>query len=235
MGRQTTGLEPSLLVRYRFDTPVQLRRHLHAANVERRYLFLRDPGPQFATGARIVLEVSFHAHPQRYVLHGMVRWHDQGSRAATWLEVAEADLHHRRCPASWRQRTARRLPADLIAEIRPAHAPPFVGRILDLAEHGARVFAGGHELGDGPLSMTFLPSERRLPLVETMGHLVWSHAPEAGIAMPGDADVSHRRLLYSLEQAWRDAVSLAHPRACECGKGGLPDELLGISASPPVL
>jgi hypothetical protein len=45
--------------------------------------------------------------------------------------------------------------------------------------------------------------------------------------MPGRTDALHPALLHSLEQAWRAAISLAHPRSCICGENGLPDELLG--------
>ncbi|HWE25560.1 MAG TPA: PilZ domain-containing protein, partial [Myxococcales bacterium] len=204
--RHQTGLEPSHLVRYRFDTQQQLRKHVHAANAGRRYFFLRDPAPQFATGARVVLEVSFRVQPQRCVLHGMVRWRDHGSQAMAWLELPKIRLHHRRPLPASRRRKARRLPADLMAEIRPAQSAPFVCRILDLAEHGVRVFAGTHQLRAGPLAMTLLPAEGRLLPVETVGRVVWARANEIGIEMPGHADGSHKALLESLDQAWRGAL-----------------------------
>jgi hypothetical protein len=225
MRRQTTISERSHLVRYRFDDPAQLGKHLHATDAHGRYLFLRDPGPQFGTGARVVLDVSFRANAHRCVLHGLVRLRDHGSRSSAWLEVPAAARVQDGYPSPTRRRW-QRLPTDLMAEIRPNDVAPFLCRVLDLGPRGLRVFGNAESFGSGVLQMTLLPTEGSLPPVESGARVAWSRSHEVGIEILGTVAPSYPALLHSIEDAWGAADALSHPSSCTCSEGDLPDEWL---------
>ena len=233
MRRHRTIVERSHLVRYQFDDPAQLGKHLHATDAYGRYLFLRDPGPHFGTGARVVLDVSFGADPHRCVLHGLVRFRDHGSRSSAWLEVPGSARVQRWDPATHCRRRWRRLPADLMAEIQSRDVAPFLCRVLDVGPRGLRVFGNAESFAGGVLHMTVLPAEVSLPPVEAAGRVVWSRSHEVGIEMTGAVGPSHAALLGSLEDGWRSATALSHPPSCVCREGDLPDELLGRSPASP--
>ena len=232
--------ETTLLVRYLFDEPALLQQHLQLDADGGGSLFLPEPSLERAVGTRTVVEVVFRAPSHQCVLHGVVS--ARAPEGGLWIEVPAAGsagsiLRSGQAPQTLR-RESRRIAADLLAEVRPRAALPYLCRVTDLGRGGARLGAGTHSVGlaDQRVEVTLLGPEPGLPNVELQARFSRVKSREAGLQFVApDDSKSLTRLLSALELRWSDATRIVHGQTCGCVKGEPPRDFpLAARPSSPL-
>jgi PilZ domain-containing protein len=215
------------LLRHRFDSVDQVRRHLHVVDSS-TLLFFRDPTLGLTSGALVLVELAFESSEQTRVLRATVLARAEGQ--GLWLAVPNTrfarDVHER----GLSPRKGRRIGTDESVRLKRLDGAEYMVRLLDLSMGGARVGGGlPAQLTPGNIvALTLLPPEAgRAPEV-TRGKVVWMEDGEAGIMFDRDMEssrVAAGRLFRSLEQPWAHAREIRHLVGC-CKDGA--------SLDPPV-
>jgi hypothetical protein len=207
---------PELLLRYRFESLDQLKRHLNVMVGGRSLLFYPARHVAGEGGDRVVLETA--AGEQQMLLRGAVLSRVEGG---LWLDFPDGRLARRLGAGALTGRHQRRLPVDLMVDVRgPAHK---LGRLLDVSMGGGRL-AGVPGLNEG--------DEVVLRLMTALGGL----SPELGraqvvrSAVAGETAVKFVRtdtatrvaatkLFESIRARWASAPEVVHqPECCVDGK-----------------
>jgi hypothetical protein len=202
------SLETSWLLRYRFGEPEELRRHLRLPGAGPGFLFLDDHLLPFATGSRVVLEVSFKDGGHRTLFRGSIRSRE---RDGLWLE-----LPHAHAALGWirstkkARREDRRVSADLLAEVRMPGRPTYLCRVVDLGPGGARLSCGATEV-------TLLPPDPGLPSADVRGRVAWLGRREIGISFR-EPPPQVQDLVCIFEARWERSDLLSHSESCVCAQ-----------------
>ena len=200
--------DASWLVRYSFESPAHLARHLTLGEG----LFLPERALPCGPGARVLVEIGFPHASDSPLLHGRVRARE---RAGLWVDLPSARAMARWVPAvEAPRRRHRRLASDLFAEVRPAETTPYLCRVLDLSAGGVRLATGSLEAGlrGDEVDLTLLaPGE---PALELRARLVWSGAREAGLELFDAGPLAG--LIAVAEARWSSVQQIPHDAACSC-------------------
>lgn len=205
-------LRTEVLLRYRFETFDQIRNHLHQQEV-RSVFFFRDPALTAEGNDRVVLELS--AGDQQMVLRGIVLTRDNGG---VWLEFADSRLARRLSDGDVAARRQRRLPMDLLVELRSRTAR--VGRLLDVSMGGARL-GGVQGLAAGMVvDLRLLTPLPDVPASLGRADVIRAGENEAAlrfIRSDPPTRVAVTRLFDAARKAWLTAPEVIHPAGCCIG------------------
>ena len=218
MSVTTRDSQPDRLMRYRFDSAAQARRHVH---VERRQLlFFPDLFLDVRDGQPVLLELCFLHSEQTMVTRGEVHGVETGTMRGAWLELYGMRLFEGILSAcDGARRIQRRLPTDLLIR---AEQPGFYGsvaRLADVSASGARIVsAGGKWLEGGEILITELTGGPSL-----RGKVLRVRENDLSVQFQRDDATTRRGAIKLVELAmrrWSDARETRHPGACGCMSGG---------------
>jgi len=213
-----TDAPQAAVLRYRFDSPAQLRRHAHPCRGG-LLLFFPDPWLELEAGTKVALEVAFDASDQRCTFSGAVQSVEQRSPAGTWLQLTAPGL----------------LPAPNLAESAPRRRHPRVttciAAVLHRAEgdahpvHLVDVSLGGARLVDAPaMAAGELITVHPIDPSAALGCLVcWAQSGESGVEFRRSEPPTRTAAsaLLSLAAHGRDRVrDVRHPISCTCLETG---------------
>ena len=201
----------SRFVKCRFESPIDLRRHLRV----KEGFFL--PGLTLAgePGDRVIVEIGFPGEGDPPLLHGNVRAHEFGG---TWL-----DLPYARVTSRWMagpdfpRRRDRRVACDLFAEVQSGGVPPWVCRVIDVSRHGLRIAAAAMEVGVAGdyVDATLLAPGNDLCSTPLNARIAWAGARDAGLEIV-DAPQILQPILAAAELRWQAAPEVVHKVGCIC-------------------
>ena len=209
--RPHATLGPSRLVRCRFESPVDLRRHLQ----QKEGFFV--PGLTIAgrPGERVIVEVNFPGEGDPPLLNGWLKDHQYGG---TWL-----DLPYARVTSRWMagpdspRRRHRRVACDIYAEVRPAGSPPWICRVLDLSPHGLRIGTTSMDVGVAGdcLDVTLVNRGNEACTPSLPARIAWAGTREAGLEVhqPGKEFLA---ILGTTDAQWEQAPVVDHGSGCIC-------------------
>ena len=203
--------DTSRLLRFRFDTPGDLYRHLRV----KQGFFVPAGALAGEPGQRAIVEVDFPGAGDHPLLHGLIR---EPGHGGTWLDLPAARATSRWVPGpdSPRRRYGR-IGCDLYVEVRARDAPPWVCRVADLSQGGLRVSTAAMEVGlaGDELEATLLAPDSSLSHAQLHARVAWAGRHEAGIEIL-DADHRFQALLAAAQARWRDVVEIVHDAGCFC-------------------
>jgi hypothetical protein len=219
-----------VLLRHRFDSVDQIRKHLHVVEVT-TLLFFRAPTLAVAVGAPVLLELCLENSEQTRVLRGSVlaRAEEQG----LWLQFPNTRFARDVETRGIVPRRSRRIGSDRLVKLRRAAGGEYLAMLLDVSQAGARVGGGlppGLAKGD-QLDVVLASVDPGHPPELGKATVAWVGEGEAGIAFDRSspsARVAITKFFHSVEAPWKQAVEVGHLRDC-CGKPGLREP------SPPRL
>ena len=204
-------LDASWLVRYRFESPAHVARHVRLGDG----FFLPDRTHRCAPGSRVMVEIAFFTSDERPLVHGRVRWR---KRDGVWLDAPSARATARWAPEPGApRRRHRRFASDLFAEVRPRGALPYLCRALDLSRAGLRLGTGTLEAGviGDQVELTLLSPQTAVSAVDLRARLVWAGAREAGLAVLS-APPELSAVIGPVEDCWQEVDELIHGESCPC-------------------
>jgi hypothetical protein len=212
------------LLRHRFDSVDQLRRHLHVVDSS-TLLFFRDPTLGLTTGALALVELAFESSEQTRVLRASVLARAEGQ--GLWLAVPNTRFARDVLERGLLPRKGRRVGTDEPVRLKRLGGAEYMVRLLDLSMGGARVGGGLPALlaPGNIVALTLLPAEAGPAPEVTRGKVVWVEDGEAGIMFDRDMEssrVAAGRLFRSLEQPWAHAREIRHLAGC-CKDGAFLD------------
>jgi hypothetical protein len=204
------------MLRYRFDDLGQLSRHLHVVD-HAAVIFLRDHRRDVHY-ERVLLELEIHETGENVVVRGEVVSRADARIRGAWLRLCDTRLARRlREPAALSSRRLPRVSTDRMIGLRRGSGDHLVAQLLDVSPVGLRVRgARGLALGES--------CDARLigaPVVTSdlgCAQVVRVEGDEAGLRFTSAENVAVRRLVQSLQQAWRLAPELDHIPEC-CAEG----------------
>lgn len=214
MHRRSTFPVPDAgwLVRYRFRAPKDLYRHLQLGNG----FLVQERVPRHRV-ARAIVEVAFAEGASTLLLHGHVG-HAAGNgalievplprTAVRWMGEGDG-------PRRGQKRTA----CDLLVEVKPHGAEPWLCRALDVSSGGLRLAAGGIELGvaGDAMELALISPDGRVQPVAAAARLAWAGMREAGVQLVS-AGPRLAELLESIEARWAAVPLIEHDATCNCGQ-----------------
>jgi hypothetical protein len=204
-------LDASWLVRYRFESPAHLARHLRLGDG----FFIPGRTLRCAPGSRVMVEIAFLTSDERPLLHGRVRWR---RREGVCLDAPAALAMARWAPEPGAPcRRHRRIASDLFAEMRPRGALSYLCRALDLSMAGLRLGTGTLEAGviGDHVELTLLSPQTSVSAVDLRARLVWAGAREAGLAVLS-APPELSAVIGLVEDCWKEVDELIHGDSCPC-------------------
>lgn len=211
--------QPERLMRYRFDSALQARRHVHV--VERRQLlFFPDPFLDVREGQPVQLELCFTGSEQTLTVRGEVHSLETGTLRGAWLELYSIRLFDGlQTACGTPRRIFRRLTLGSMIQAHRPGLPPALVRIADVSAGGVRVLGAEGRWGPGE-EIVLSELSGGPPL---RGLVIWSHDGEIAVKFLR-ADATTRRnavkLVDAALQRWTDARESRHPAACGCTLGG---------------
>ena len=209
----TPLLEQSWPIRYRFQSLGALQRHLRLGSG----FFLPEAALPGEPGSRVIVEVSVPETSDRPLLHGRVR---ERVRDGVWLDLPAARPASRWAPdPDGPRRRDRRLACELLAEVQPRGAEPWLCRALDLSGHGLRI-ATGMETGvrGDDVAATLISPDPDLAPATLSGRVVWAASRETGIEVL-EHSPEYDLLLGAAASRWALVKEIEHESACACSQG----------------
>src|SRR5437660_8458442 len=185
-------------LRYRFESLDVYARHLRLG--DGLYLPLR-PQP----GSRVAIEVSWPESPDPVLLHGRIR---KRTRHGSFVDL----------PPTWMvgplgaSRGDRRVPCDLVAEVKPFDGAPYLCRALDVSQRGVRLATGAFDaglMGDRVAITLLVPDAMDIP-----SRIAWSGPPEAGLELL-ETPPALVSFLAACDAQWEE---LSHDAGCLCSR-----------------
>lgn len=209
-------LGTSKLVKCRFDSPAELRRHLGM----KQGFYLPGLALPGEPGDRVLVEISFPGEPDPPLLHGWIQGHEAGG---TWL-----DLPHARVTSRWmagpdaRRRKDRRIACDLFVEIQPPGMPPWMCRVLDVSSHGLRIAAASLEVGVAGdyLDATVVVPGQTQQIDKLPARIAWAGGHDAGLELVG-CEQALWPLVAAAEARWTATPEVIHTQSCLCSAPAL--------------
>ncbi len=204
-----------LLLRHRFESLAQVREHLHVQD-GRSLFYFRAASLVAAGGDRVLMEIS--TPEQQMLLRGSVVSRDM---TGLWLEFPDGRLARRLVDGGLAQRRQRRVPMDLLVEIKACGSR--VGRILDVSMGGARL-GGVQGIATGEeVELRLLSALPEVPMSIGRAEVMRTTASEAAVRFVRSdppTRVAATRLLDAAQRAWARSVEQPHAPGC-CGKNGI--------------
>ncbi len=201
----------SRLLRFRFDSPDDLYRHLRVKNG----FFVPAGALSGEPGERTIVEVGFPGAGDHPLLHGRIRGPAQGG---TWLDMPAARAASRWVPGpDSPRRQHRRVACDLYLEVHARGGPQWVCRVVDLSLRGLRLTSAAMELGlaGDELEATLLSPCAGLSHAALRGRVAWAGGHEAGLEILGAGD-GFLPLLAGAEARWDGVQEIVHDAGCLC-------------------
>jgi hypothetical protein len=204
-----------VLLRYRFESLEQVKAHLNVLTGGRSLLFYPAPAVQGAGGDRVLLEVS--EGEQQMLLRGTVLSRVEGGM---WLDFPDGRLARWLGARSAVGRHQRRLPADLMVDVRGAvHR---LGRLLDVSLGGGRL-VGVPGLTAGNLVQLKLVSQLAdMPTELGQAQVVRVVPGEAAIKFVRSDPATRMaatKLFEALRARWAASPEVIHrPQCCAAGQ-----------------
>jgi hypothetical protein len=212
----------TVLLRHRFDSVEQMRKHLHVTEGS-TLMFFRAPTLSLAVGTPLLLELCLHNSEQTRVLRGSVlaRAEEQG----LWLQFPSTRFARDVQSSGIVTRRGRRVGSDRLVRLRRASGDEYLAMLLDVSQAGARVGGGlppgiakGHQL-----DVVLAAAEPGQSANLGKATIAWVEEGEAGISFDRSspaARVAITKFFHSVEAPWKQAVEVRHLQDC-CGKAGL--------------
>lgn len=208
-----------LLLRYRFDSPAQLRWHARLAD-GRVLMFYPDPLQQGRTGEKAVLELAFAGSDQTMTFAASVHSRTMGDLAGVWLELHGARVvDDVRFALHAPRRAHRRIAFDAIVRVQTARRPNSLGRLKDVSLAGARISGLDGDLLPGE-EIRLGESGRTLSL---RARVSWSRAGTTAVEFLRADPVTlaaGSKLAAAASARWASVRTLSHPASCRCDRGG---------------
>jgi hypothetical protein len=210
------------LLRQRFDSIEQIRKHLHAVEGTTLFFF-RAPTLVVAGGTTVLLELCLETSDQTRLMRGSVlaRAEEQG----LWLQFPGTrftrDIDARGLVA----RRGRRVGTDRLVRIRKSRSSEYLAVLLDVSQGGARLGGGlPPSLGKGQdVEVILAAPEHGDPPELGRAKVVWVEEGEAGVAFDRTSPstrVAITKFFHSAETPWKQAIEVTHLRDC-CGTAGV--------------
>ncbi|HEY2030949.1 MAG TPA: PilZ domain-containing protein [Myxococcales bacterium] len=203
------------MMRYTFDSTVQLARHLHVVD-NQALLFLRESkGMQ----KRVLLELEVREPSQKTVVRGEVVARAEGQLPGSWFQFADTRLARKLQEGNFKLRD-RRLSADQLLQIKTPSGS-LVVQLLDIGAGGLRVRCA-RGLGVGEMVDARLLGAPVAHADLGCARVLRVQGQEAGLRFANRGSAPVLRLLTRLREEWDKAVQLEHAK--ECCKHGIPIE-----------
>jgi len=203
------------MMRYTFDSPVQLARHLHLVD-NHALLFLRESK---ADSKRVLLELEVRDTSQKTVVRGELVARAEGQLPGSWFQFADTRLARKLQEGNFKLRD-RRLSADQLLQLK-ASSGSLVVQLLDIGAGGLRVRCA-RGLGVGELVDTRLLGASVAHASLGGARVLRVEGQEAGLRFVNRATPAVLRLLTKLREEWGKALQLEHAK--DCCKHGIPIE-----------
>lgn len=210
------------MLRYLFDSTAQLRNHLHLAHGHALLFFPAAAAPGQG-GQSIVLDVEIPSRGQSALLRGKV--HSRVPQAGIWLDFPDAGLLRRleRPEPDLGTRRHRRFGAELMVTLRlQGGEVRQMGTIIDVSSGGARI-AGCSAPSGTELSLSLTAPPEGVPRDMGLAVVVRSSGRDTAVAFrrkDPSARAAISALIQCMDNRWRHATTLQHPRLC-CGTRGV--------------
>jgi hypothetical protein len=213
--------QESLMLRYRFDTLEQLRRHLHLVNGD-ALLFLPDcKAGEPAPGRRVLLEIAIHERAQQTAVRGQVVVRAQ---RGSWLQLADTRLALRLRQGGFASRREGRVSADAVLSLRSRGGSQLVAQLFDLGTGGMRVRGAGRLL-EGETYTVRLMNSRSVSSDFAVAQVVWCEGSESGLRFVAPRGAQVPQYIALLLEAWMSAPEIEHAAECCSGRGLLEPPL----------
>jgi hypothetical protein len=138
------------------------------------------------------------------------------ARDGMWLEApsVRAAAHFTPGPEALRRR-GRRLPCDMLVEVRASGAHGWLCRALDLSASGLRLATGTFEAGvaGDVFDLTLFPQDAKQ--LHLRARLCWARTRAAGFELLSPPPLL-RPVLRAITASHRDVREVAHSGACPC-------------------
>jgi hypothetical protein len=206
------------LLRYRFDSVAQARKHLHPIE-SRQLLFFPDRFLQVQSSQPIQLELWFTGSEQTITVRGRVHSVEKGQLCGAWLDLFSLRvLDGMHVATESPRRHARRLSTDMMIVVERPGQPPSMGRLVDVSASGARIVGATGRWSPG--DELVISEIHGAPL---RGHISRSGYGEIAVEFSREDAMTRRtavKMMTSALQRWADARETHHPAACACMNGG---------------
>jgi hypothetical protein len=203
-------LQLRAVIRFCFESGDEFQRHLRLGD---GVLFV--PGCQGSdkVGERVVVEIVFPHSDDALVVYGRLR---SVARDGIWLEAPSV-----RAAALWTpgpealRRRARRLPCDMLVEVRASGTHGWLCRALDLSASGLRLATGTFETGvEGDVfDLTLFPQDAKQ--LNLRARLCWVRGRGAGFELLSPPPLL-RPVLRAVAKSHLDVLEVVHSGACTC-------------------
>jgi hypothetical protein len=213
------------LFRYVFDHSFQVHRHLHAAEGH-TLLFFPDAGAPEKGGDRIMLEVDIHTAEQHSLLRGTVHSRVAGVNPGLWLEFPDTRFLRKleQDAAALLMRKQRRLPIDLMVEIRPVVGrQPIMARLLDVSLGGARLTASPDLRANTEVNLRLISPPKDIPQDLGRARILRAGEHDGGVRFARQDAASRiacTKLFEMTRKEWERARQVHHLPQC-CKEGGV--------------
>jgi len=203
-------LGTSRFVKCRFESPVDLRRHLRI----KEGFFLPGLAMAGEPGDRVIVEIAFPGEGDPPLLRGNIRSHQFGG---TWL-----DLPYARVTSRWMagpdfpRRRDRRVACDLFVEVESGGGSPWICRVIDVSRHGLRIAAAAMEVGvpGDFIDVTLVSPGNDFSSTPLTARVAWVGGHDAGLELH-DNGGALLPILAAAEMRWRSAPEVVHKEAAE--------------------
>lgn len=216
---RATPQQAERLMRYRFDSAAQARRHIHLRE-QRLLLFFPDPFLDVRDGQPVLIELCFLHSEQTMVARGEVHSVETGALRGAWLDLHGMRLFEgMQIACGTPRRTHRRLPADLLVNAGHPGGHGCLARLADVSAGGARVVGAGGKWREGE---EILLTERTFGLA-LRGTVLRAREGDLSVRFQRDDATTRRGAIQLVELAvrrWAHARETRHPGACACMRGG---------------
>jgi PilZ domain-containing protein len=210
------------LLRLRFPSLEQLRKHLHVED-NATLLFFRDADLDLPAGTPALVEIVFDTSEETRVVRTSTLARAEGM--GLWLAMPNARFAREVKERGLIPRKGRRVGTDRSLRLKRESGAEFMVLLLDMSLCGARIGGGlPSQLSPGDLvSLRLTSPELGDPTEIGRARVAWVEAGEAGVAFER-SDPAFRaavaKLFQSAEARWQSAREVRHPDSC-CKGGAL--------------
>jgi PilZ domain len=211
------------MLRYVFETALQLKAHLHPAAND-AWLFYPDLVVDRKGGEVVPLEVELRQPGQQVMMRGRIHSRVGGTSPGIWVQFSDLRLA-RKLESDARAIALRQHPrvtSDLMVEIREADASARIARLLDVSAGGACLGAATGLQPGMEVNLYLLSGIPDLPRELGRGVVVRAIGGAVGIRFPPESSQRAQKVVEASRRAWKAARTVTHSAAC-CGPAGTLD------------